>query len=95
MYRIWLAFDPRRVMVALTVFLTVLAVTIHFILLSSSRYAWIENGTLSAEKAPVGSGQRRRSGRDGPAAGQPVVARFEVRRQRSGPVGPAAAPTSP
>jgi len=56
MYRIWLAFDPRRVMVALTAFLTVLAVTIHFILLSSSRYAWIENGTLSAEKAPVGSG---------------------------------------
>jgi len=56
MYRIWLAFDPRRVMVALTVFLAVLAVTIHFILLSSSRYAWIENGTLSADKAPVGSG---------------------------------------
>ncbi len=53
MYRIWLAFDPRRVMVALTVFLAVLAVTIHFILLSSSRYSWIENGTLSADKAPV------------------------------------------
>lgn len=54
MHRIWLAFDPRRVMVALFGFLAVLALLIHFILLSSSRYSWIENGTLSADQAPVG-----------------------------------------
>lgn len=54
MHRIWLAFDPRRVLVALTGFLAVLALTIHFILLSSQRYSWIENGTLSALDAPVG-----------------------------------------
>jgi light-harvesting complex 1 alpha chain len=54
MHRIWLAFDPRRVMVALTGFLAVLALMIHFILLSSQRYSWIENGTLSAGQAPVG-----------------------------------------
>jgi light-harvesting complex 1 alpha chain len=54
MHRIWLAFDPRRVMVALTGFLAVLALMIHFILLSSQRYSWIENGTLSAAQAPVG-----------------------------------------
>jgi len=54
MHRIWLAFDPRRVMVALFGFLAVLAFLIHFILLSSSRFSWIENGTLSAAQAPVG-----------------------------------------
>jgi light-harvesting complex 1 alpha chain len=55
MHRIWLAFDPRRVLVALTGFLAVLALMIHFILLSSSRYSWIENGTLPADQAPVGA----------------------------------------
>lgn len=55
MHRIWLSFDPRRVMVALTGFLAVLALLIHFILLSSNRFAWIENGTLPAEQAPVGA----------------------------------------
>ncbi len=54
MHRIWLAFDPRRVMVALFGFLAVLALLIHFILLSSSRFSWIENGTLPAAQAPVG-----------------------------------------
>ena len=53
MYRIWLLFDPRRVMVALGGFLAVLALIIHFILLSSSRYSWIENGTLSAQQVPI------------------------------------------
>ena len=53
MHRIWLMFDPRRVMVALTGFIGVLALLIHFILLSSSRYTWIENGTLTADQAPV------------------------------------------
>jgi light-harvesting complex 1 alpha chain len=48
-------FDPRRVMVALVGFLAVLALVIHFILLSSQRYSWIENGTLPADQAPVGA----------------------------------------
>ena len=51
MHRIWLSFDPRRVMVALTGFLAVLALLIHFILLSSNRFSW----TLPAAQAPVGS----------------------------------------
>lgn len=55
MHRIWLMFDPRRVMVALFGGLAVLALVIHFILLSSQRYSWIENGTLSAVQAPVGA----------------------------------------
>jgi light-harvesting complex 1 alpha chain len=42
MWRIWLLFDPRRVLVALFVFLFVLALLIHFILLSTSRFNWID-----------------------------------------------------
>jgi len=53
MHRIWLAFDPRRVMVALVGFLAVLALMIHFILLSSQRYSWIENGTLAPDQLSV------------------------------------------
>ena len=42
MWRIWLIFDPRRALVALFIFLFVLAVLIHFILLSTDRFNWIE-----------------------------------------------------
>jgi len=42
MWRIWLLFDPRRTLVALFTFLFALAVIIHFILLSTDRYNWIE-----------------------------------------------------
>ena len=42
MWRVWLLFDPRRVLVALSVFLFVLALLIHFILLSTSRFNWLE-----------------------------------------------------
>lgn len=55
MHRIWFSFDPRRVMVAVFGFLGVLAFIIHFILLSSQRYSWIENGTLGNMQAPVGA----------------------------------------
>ncbi|WP_406568358.1 light-harvesting antenna LH1, alpha subunit [Alterisphingorhabdus coralli] len=37
-----MTFDPRRVFVALAVFLFTLAVLIHFILLSTDRYNWLE-----------------------------------------------------
>jgi light-harvesting complex 1 alpha chain len=42
MWRIWLIFDPRRVLIGLFVFLFTLALLIHFILLSTSRFNWIE-----------------------------------------------------
>jgi light-harvesting complex 1 alpha chain len=45
MWRIWLLFDPRRIMIAMTVFLALLAFTIHFIMLSTSRFNWIEGPT--------------------------------------------------
>jgi len=42
MWRIWLLFDPRRALVGLAVFLFTLAIVIHFILLSTDRFNWIE-----------------------------------------------------
>ena len=42
MYRVWLLFDPRRVLIALFLFLFVLALLIHFILLSTDRFNWLE-----------------------------------------------------
>ena len=42
MWRMWLIFDPRRTLVALFVFLFVLALLIHFILLSTDRYNWLD-----------------------------------------------------
>ncbi len=53
MYRIWLLFDPRRVLVALTVFLFTLAIFIHFILLSTDRFNWIEGPKASAPAAAL------------------------------------------
>jgi light-harvesting complex 1 alpha chain len=44
MWRVWLLFDPRRTLVALFTFLFVLALLIHFILLSTDRYNWLEVG---------------------------------------------------
>ena len=56
MWRVWLLFDPRRVLVALSVFLFVLALLIHFILLSTSRFNWLEGpvrGGNAAQLAPL------------------------------------------
>jgi light-harvesting complex 1 alpha chain len=57
MWRVWLLFDPRRVLVALGVFLFVLALLIHFILLSTSRFNWLEGPTrgyaAAAQMAPL------------------------------------------
>ncbi|MEE4163374.1 MAG: light-harvesting antenna LH1, alpha subunit [Woeseiaceae bacterium] len=49
MWRIWLIFDPRRVMVGMAVFLLVLALLIHFILLSTDRFNWIEGPRAAAD----------------------------------------------
>jgi light-harvesting complex 1 alpha chain len=42
MWRMWLLFDPRRTLIALFTFLFVLALVIHFILLSTNRFNWLE-----------------------------------------------------
>ena len=42
MWRVWILFDPRRSLIALFVFLLVLALVIHFILLSTDRFNWLD-----------------------------------------------------
>lgn len=49
MWKVWLLFDPRRALVALFTFLFALALVIHFILLSTDRYNWLDG----AKKAPA------------------------------------------
>jgi light-harvesting complex 1 alpha chain len=59
MWRVWLLFDPRRALVALFAFLGVLALLIHFILLSTDRFNWIEGpraargGVKAAQLVPL------------------------------------------
>jgi light-harvesting complex 1 alpha chain len=52
MWRLWLLFDPRRALIALFTFLFVLALVIHFILLSTDRFNWLE-GPRHAMAAPA------------------------------------------
>jgi light-harvesting complex 1 alpha chain len=54
MHKIWHEYDPIKAFAGIWGFCLTLAFIIHFILLSSTRYSWIENGTLSKDKAPVG-----------------------------------------
>ncbi len=56
MYRLWLLFDPRRALVGLFAFLFVLALIIHFICLSTTRFNWLEGNpthTGLANPAPI------------------------------------------
>jgi|TARA_B100000214_G_C23843374_1_gene569907 light-harvesting complex 1 alpha chain len=59
MYRVWKLFDPLRAMVVQGVFLFALAAMIHFILLSTVRFNWLdgksqaEMGMASTDVAPV------------------------------------------
>jgi light-harvesting complex 1 alpha chain len=55
MWRVWLIYDPRRLMVVQGVFLFTLAIIIHFILLSTDRYNWLDGPpkAAAAEMAPA------------------------------------------
>ncbi len=52
MWRLWLLFDPRRILVALATFLFGLAVLIHFILLSTDKFNWLD-GAKKTKTAAV------------------------------------------
>jgi light-harvesting complex 1 alpha chain len=43
MHVIWQWIHPVRILTALYVFLAILAFTIHFLLLSTERYNWLQN----------------------------------------------------
>ena len=48
MHRIWLMFDPAKILVAMTVFLFSLAIVIHFILLSTDRFNWLDGPSMAS-----------------------------------------------
>ncbi|MEM1142552.1 MAG: light-harvesting antenna LH1, alpha subunit [Pseudomonadota bacterium] len=47
MHKIWMFFDPRRLLVANAIFLFTLAIFIHFIVLSTAKYNWIEGSSMA------------------------------------------------
>ena len=64
MWRIWKIFDPRRMLIALFTFLFALALVIHFILLSTSRFNWLEGPQVSVvpelvQQAPAAYAERQ------------------------------------
>jgi light-harvesting complex 1 alpha chain len=48
MHRVWTMVNPLRFLIALYTFLGVLAFLIHFLLLSTDRYNWLEDGAKKA-----------------------------------------------
>ncbi len=52
MWRLWLLFDPRRILVAMGTFLFGLALLIHFILLSTDKFNWLD-GAKKTKTAAV------------------------------------------
>jgi light-harvesting complex 1 alpha chain len=55
MHKVWLYVDPRKAMVGQGVFLFALAAMIHFILLSTERFNWLD-GAGSAQTAMADNG---------------------------------------
>lgn len=56
MWRIWMLYDPRTALTGLAVFLFTLAILIHFILLSTDRFNWLEGprqGVVATQAAPL------------------------------------------
>ena len=53
MWVVWQWYDPKRILVALYIFLALLAFTIHFILLSTERYNWLESPRLNKKAALI------------------------------------------
>ena len=51
MHKVWQRFDVNRLLPALAVFLVTLALLIHFILLSTDRYNWLEGPAPVADTA--------------------------------------------
>jgi light-harvesting complex 1 alpha chain len=51
MHKVWQRFDVNRLLPALAIFLFTLAILIHFILLSTDRYNWLEAPAAKADTA--------------------------------------------
>jgi light-harvesting complex 1 alpha chain len=51
MWRLWQTFNPQRILSALAIFLFTLAILIHFILLSTDRYNWLDGAAGTTTSA--------------------------------------------
>ena len=56
MWRVWILFDPRRTLITLFVFLLTLALVIHFILLSTNRFNWLDGPQVGAPNSGYATG---------------------------------------
>ena len=54
MWRIWTLFDPRQALIGLFAFLMALALLIHFILLSTNRFNWLDGPHKTATSQQTG-----------------------------------------
>ncbi len=59
MWRMWQIFHPQRTLVALAIFLFVLAILIHFILLSTDRFNWLDGSKTTTAAAAVATSDTR------------------------------------
>ena len=62
LHKIWLVFDPRMALIGLGAFLFTLALVIHFMLLTSPGYDWLQGPdyapvTLSAGMSALPAGR--------------------------------------
>ncbi len=53
MWRLWQMFNPHRTLTALFIFLFVLALLIHFILLSTDRFNWLDGPKVTTAPAAM------------------------------------------
>lgn len=58
MWRLWQLFDPRQALVGLFTFLFALALVIHFVLLSTNRFNWLEGPRKAGTAATGAAGDR-------------------------------------
>lgn len=52
MWKMWMMFDPRRMLIGIHIFLFILALLIHFVLLSTARYNWFDDGSAAMSSVP-------------------------------------------
>jgi light-harvesting complex 1 alpha chain len=56
MHGIWMIFDPRRALTALAVMITVSSITLHFVMLSTTTFDFLDfkgESTTAAQMAPL------------------------------------------
>ncbi|MBH9536775.1 light-harvesting antenna LH1, alpha subunit [Novosphingopyxis sp. YJ-S2-01] len=102
--RLWMIFDPRRALIGLFAFLLVLALLIHFILLGTEKYNWLDSSSSDQVEAvaiypaqPMAPMGPAAGGEMAPAAGAPATQSGAMAPATNVPAGtlPATSDTAP